>query len=44
MLTEYEMKPDRPDANAELHESFEPLRTVFAVIALLLGLIAAMHF
>jgi hypothetical protein len=38
------MKTDRPGANAELHESFEPLRTTFAVLALLLGLIAAMHF
>jgi hypothetical protein len=38
------MKTDRPEANAELHESFEPLRTTFAVLALLLGLLAAMHF
>jgi hypothetical protein len=38
------MKTDRPEANAELHESFEPLRTTFAVLALLLGLVAAMHF
>jgi hypothetical protein len=38
------MKTDRTEANAELHESFEPLRTTFAVLALLLGLVAAMHF
>jgi hypothetical protein len=38
------MKTDRSEANAELQESFEPLRTIFAVLALLLGLIAAMHF
>ena len=38
------MKTDRPDSNAELQESFEPLRTSFAVLALLLGLITAMHF
>jgi len=37
------MKADRPEANAELLQSFEPLRTTFAVCALLLGLIAAMH-
>jgi hypothetical protein len=38
------MKTDRSEANTDLHESFEPLRTTFAVLALLLGLIAAMHF
>jgi len=38
------MKTDHAEANAELHESFEPLRTTFAVLALLLGLLAAMHF
>jgi len=38
------MKNERLEANAELHESFEPLRTAFAVLALLLGLVAAMHF
>jgi len=32
------------EPNAELHQSFEPLRTTFAVMALLLGLVAAMHF
>jgi hypothetical protein len=36
------MKNDRPEPNAELH-SFEPLRITFAVLALLLGLIAALH-
>ena len=38
------MKADRPEANAELQQSFEPLRTAFAVLALLLGLMAALHF
>lgn len=42
--TSITMKTDRPETNAELHESFEPLRTAFALLALLLGLIAAMHF
>jgi hypothetical protein len=37
------MKTDRPEANAELQQSFEPLRTGFAVFALLLGMIAALH-
>jgi len=36
------MKNDRPEANAEL-QSFEPLRITFAVLALLLGLVAALH-
>jgi len=36
------MKNDRPEPNAELH-SFEPLRVTFALLALLLGLIAALH-
>jgi hypothetical protein len=36
------MKNDRPEPNAEL-QSFEPLRITFAVLALLLGLIAALH-
>ena len=39
-----DMKVDRPETNADLQESFEPLRTTFAVFALLLGLVAAMHF
>jgi len=38
------MNTDHPDRNAELQESFEPLRTAFAVLALVLGLITAMHF
>lgn len=38
------MKTDRPEANTELTQSFEPLRTSFALLALLLGLVAAMHF
>lgn len=37
------MQTDRPEANAELQQSFEPLRTTFAVLALLLGMIAALH-
>lgn len=36
------MKPDCPDPNAELHAR-EPMRIVFALSALLLGLIAAIH-
>ena len=36
------MNTNRPETNAELLQSFEPLRTTFAVCALLLGLIAAM--
>ena len=43
MSADKNMKSDRPEANAELREPFEPLRTAFAVLALLLGLIAAMH-
>lgn len=38
------MKTERPDTNAELQYSFEPLRTAFAVLALLLGFIVALHF
>ncbi len=37
------MKTERPEPNAEL-QSFEPLRIAFAVLALLLGLIATLHF
>ncbi len=40
------MKSDphtRPDPNAELH-SREPMRVVFALVALALGLIASLHF
>lgn len=36
------MKNERPDPNAEL-AAHEPLRIVFALAALLLGLIAALH-
>jgi hypothetical protein len=36
------MNPDRPDPNAELHTR-EPMRVVFALAALLLGLIASLH-
>jgi hypothetical protein len=36
------MKNDRPEPNAEL-QSYEPLRVTFAVLALLLGLAAALH-
>jgi len=35
-------RSDRPEPNAEL-QSFEPLRITFAVLALLLGLVAALH-
>ena len=42
------MKTERPDtnvqANAELARSFEPLRIVFALSALLLGLVATLRF
>lgn len=37
------MKPERTDPNAELHTR-EPMRVVFALAALALGLIASMHF
>lgn len=37
-------KAERPDADAELQQSFEPLRIGFAVLALLLGLIASLRF
>lgn len=36
------MKTESPEPNTDLASS-EPLRTVFALAALLLGLIAAMH-
>jgi hypothetical protein len=36
------VKPDRPDPNAELHTR-EPMRVVFALAALLLGLLASLH-
>jgi len=36
------MNTERPDTNAEL-STHEPLRIVFALAALLLGLLAAIH-
>jgi hypothetical protein len=36
------MKTERPDTDAEL-STHEPLRIVFALFALLLGLVAAIH-
>jgi hypothetical protein len=38
------MKTERPEPNAELARTFEPLRVVFALSALLLGLLASLHF
>ena len=38
------MKSERPEANAELNQTFEPLRLAFAITALLLGLVASLHF
>jgi len=38
------MKAQRPESNAELAQTFEPLRVAFAVGALLLGLVASLHF
>jgi hypothetical protein len=38
------MKTERPEPNAELQQSFEPLRTAFALAALLLGVIASLRF
>jgi hypothetical protein len=38
------MQTERPAPNAELNQTFEPLRLVFAITALLLGLVAAGHF
>lgn len=38
------MKNEHSSPNAELQRSFEPLRVIFAVSALLLGLIASLHF
>jgi hypothetical protein len=37
------MKTDRPEPNAELSQTFEPLRYFFAIGALLLGFIASAH-
>ena len=38
------MNNDRPSPNAELQRSFEPLRVIFALGALLLGLIASLPY
>lgn len=38
------MNSKSPAANTELDQTFEPLRLVFAISALLLGLIASAHF
>jgi hypothetical protein len=38
------MNANHPDANAELQPGFEPLRIGFALLALLLGAVAAMQF
>ena len=38
------MKTERPALNVELDQTFEPLRLVFAISALLLGVIASAHF
>ena len=40
----HHMKNERSEPNAELAGSFEPLRIGFAVLALLLGLIASLRF
>jgi hypothetical protein len=37
------MDTNRPEPNAELQQSFEPLRIGFAILALLLGALAALH-
>ena len=38
------MKTERPAPNAELNQTFEPLRLIFALSALLLGVIASAHY
>ncbi len=38
------MNTTRPDPNAELNQSFEPFRIGFALLALVLGALAAMQF
>jgi len=40
---EITMQRERPEPNAELNQTFEPLRLVFAISALLLGLVASLH-
>lgn len=37
------MQDRNTEPNAELKSSFEPLRVIFALGALLLGLLAALH-
>ena len=41
---EITMQRERPEPNAELNQTFEPLRLVFAIGALVLGLVASLHF
>ena len=41
---EITMQTERPELDAELNQTFEPLRLVFAISALLLGLVASLHF
>jgi hypothetical protein len=38
------MNNERNEPNAELQQTFEPLRLTFAIAALLLGLVASLHF
>lgn len=38
------MNTERPEPNAELSQTFEPLRFVFAIGALLLGFVASLRF
>lgn len=38
------MQTARPEPNAELQQRFEPLRVVFALLALLLGAAASLQF
>ena len=38
------MKNEHANPDAELQRSFEPLRVIFALSALLLGLVASLHF
>ena len=38
------MNNERHEPNAELQQTFEPLRLTFAIAALLLGLVASLHF
>lgn len=38
------MDTTRPEPNAELQQTFEPLRIGFAIFALLLGALAALQF